>query len=175
MPKRIVTAFDGSENARRAVAAASELAKDYGAELHLVHVTGSGRIPAALAHMAEIEHMTEGRRTPGPQNVANVFGNLATAEKSATSLEAAREVHRALGEKLLKDASITARNSGAPSVEGMLREGSPAEAILEAAKQVDADLIVLGTRGLSDLKGLLLGSVSHKVIQLSSCSCLVVK
>ncbi len=57
----------------------------------------------------------------------------------------------------------------------MLREGNPAEAILKAAKQVDADLIVLGTRGLSDLKGLLLGSVSHKVIQLSPCSCLVVK
>ena len=175
MPKRIVTAYDGSENARRAVAAASELAKDYRAELHLIHVTGSGRIPAALAHMAEVEHMTERRGTPNPQNVANVFGNLATAEKSAASPEVAHAVHRVVGERLLKDASITARENGAPSVEGMLREGSPAEAILEAAEQVNADLIVLGTRGLSDLKGLLLGSVSHKVIQLSSCSCLVVK
>lgn len=175
MPKRIVTAYDGSANAQRAVAVASELARDYGAELHLVHVTGSGRIPAALAHMAEVEHMTEGRKTPGPQNVANVFGNLATAEKSAASPEVAREVHRVVGERLLKDASTLARKNGAPSVEGVLREGNPAEAILEAAKRVDADLIVLGTRGLSDLKGLLLGSVSHKVIQLSSCSCLVVK
>ena len=175
MPKRIVTAYDGSENARRAVAVASELANDYSAELHLVHVTGSGRIPAALAHMAEVEHMSKEHGAPGPQNVANVFGNLATAERSAASAEVAQKVHRVVGERLLKEASIMARKIGATSVEGTLREGNPAEAILEQAKQVDADLIVLGTRGLSDLRGLLLGSVSHKVIQLSSCSCLVVK
>lgn len=175
MPKRIITAYDGSENARRAVTAAAELAKDYGAELHLLHVVGSGAVPDALVHMAEIEHLTEGRRTPNPQNVANVFGNLATAERAGASLGAAHEVHQALGERLLKNAAGIARDNGATSVEAMLREGSPAEAILKAAKEIDADLIVLGTRGLSDLKGLLLGSVSHKVIQFSPCSCLVVK
>lgn len=175
MPKRIVTAFDGSENARRAVAAAATLAKDYGAELHLVHVAGSGRLPSALAHMAEVEHMTPQRRSAGPQNVANVVGNLATAEKTSTSPEVAREVHREVGQRLLKSAEGIARETGAGTVEPMLLEGNPAKAILEAAKQVDADLIVLGTRGLSDLKGLLLGSVSHRVIQLSPCSCLVVK
>ncbi len=175
MPKRIVIAFDGSENAKRAVEAAGELAKDYDAELHLVHVIGSGRIPSSLAHMAEIEHLTEERRVPKPQNVANVFGNLATAERADTSPEVAHEVHKALGQRLLTNAADIARDKGAASVEVMLCEGNTAEAILKAAKQMDADLIVLGTRGLSELKGLLLGSVSHKVIQLSSCSCLVVK
>lgn len=175
MLKRIVTAFDGSKNSQRAVEVASELAKDQGAELYLVHVVGSGSIPPALVHMAEIEHIAEPQRSSGPQNVANVFGNLATAERTATSPDVAHEIHRALGQRLLKNATATARDKGAASVEVMLCEGNPAEAILDAARKVDADLIVLGTRGMSNLKELLLGSVSHRVIQLSTCSCLVVK
>jgi nucleotide-binding universal stress UspA family protein len=175
VPKRMVAAIDGSSNSKRAVEAASVLAKDLNAKLYLVHVVGSGPIPSALAHMAEIEHMTEGQRSPKPQNVANVFGNLATAERAATSPDVDQEVHRALGQRLLKEAAAEAREKGAASVDVVLCEGNPAEAILNTAKQVNADLIVLGTRGLSELKELLLGSVSHKVIQLASCSCLVVK
>jgi len=173
--KRIVSAFDGSENARRAVEAASEMAKEHDAKLHLVHVIGSGPVPPPLARLAEVEHITPVSRPSGLQNVANVFGNLATAERSTASPVVAHEIHRALGERLLKNAEAIARKKGVASVEVMLCEGNPAEAILDTAKQVDADLIVLGTRGLSGLKELLLGSVSHKVIQLSPCSCLVVK
>lgn len=175
MAKRILTAIDGSDNAKRAVEVAAELAKDLKAKLYLVHVVGSGPISPALAHMAEIEHITSEQRSSGPQNVANVVGNLATVEKAFTSPAVAEEIHHALGQRLLKDAAAKAREIGAGSVEVMLREGKAAEAILEAAKRVDADLIVLGTRGLSELKELLLGGVSHKVVQLSPCSCLVVK
>jgi len=46
-------------------------------------------------------------------------------------------------------------------------EGRAAKAILRAAESEGADVIVMGSRGLSDLAGLLLGSVTHKVIQLS--------
>jgi nucleotide-binding universal stress UspA family protein len=53
--------------------------------------------------------------------------------------------------------------------------GSPASAILEQARDVGAGIVVLGSRGLSDLGGLLLGSVAHKVIQLSACPVLVVR
>jgi nucleotide-binding universal stress UspA family protein len=173
--KCIVAALDGSENSRRAVEAASELAKDYAAMLHLVHVVGSGPIPPPLARLAEVEHMTPDSRPSGPQNVANVFGNLAAAERSTVSPVVAHEIHRALGERLLKNAQSVAREKGVRSLEVMLCEGNPAEAILDTAKKVDADLIVVGTRGLSGLKELLLGSVSHKVIQLSPCPCLVVK
>lgn len=175
MLKRIVSAIDGSDNARRAVEAAGGLAKDYGADLLLVHVVGSGRIPPALEHLAEVEHMIPDPRSPDPQNVANVFGNLATVARTPSTSVAAQEVHRALGQRLLQDAMMIARGKGADSVKVMLCEGDPDEAIVDAAKQFDADLVVLGTRGLSDLKELLLGSVSHSVVQLSPCSCLVVK
>lgn len=175
MIRRIVAAIDGSKNAQRAVEAASDLAKVHDAKLHLVHVIGSGAVPPALARMAEVEHLTKASRSADVGNVANVFGNLAVAQTALDPPAAAREIHQALGERLLENVAELARKNGVRSPDTILGEGNPAQAILDAAKRVDADLIVLGTRGLSDLKGLLLGSVSHKVIQLSSCSCLVVK
>lgn len=55
------------------------------------------------------------------------------------------------------------------------RTGSVAPTILEAARSFSADLIVMGTRGLSDFTGLLLGSVAHKVIHHADSPVLVVR
>jgi nucleotide-binding universal stress UspA family protein len=55
-----------------------------------------------------------------------------------------------------------------------LIEGSEAEAILWVAEKNKADLIVMGTRGFGAVKGLLVGSVSRKVIHLSTCPVMVV-
>ena len=55
-----------------------------------------------------------------------------------------------------------------------LLEGPEAEAILKAAENLDADLIVMGTRGFGAVKGLLIGSVSRKVIHYASCPVMVV-
>ena len=55
-----------------------------------------------------------------------------------------------------------------------LLEGSEAEAILSIAENHQADLIVMGTRGFGAVKGLLVGSVSRKVIHLSTCPVMVV-
>ena len=55
------------------------------------------------------------------------------------------------------------------------RSGSVAPTIIEAARSVGADVIVIGTRGLSDFSGLLLGSVAHKVIHHADCPVLVVR
>ncbi len=55
-----------------------------------------------------------------------------------------------------------------------LLEGSEAEAILKAAEKNQADLIVMGTRGFGAVKGLLVGSVSRKVIHLSTCPVMVI-
>jgi nucleotide-binding universal stress UspA family protein len=56
-----------------------------------------------------------------------------------------------------------------------LMEGPAAEAILSVAETRQADLIVMGTRGLSSLQGLLLGSVSNKVIHHASCPVMLIR
>jgi nucleotide-binding universal stress UspA family protein len=70
----------------------------------------------------------------------------------------------------LQQAGVTAEGAVRPSA-----SASPAGTILQEARDADAGMIVLGSRGLSDLGGLLLGSVAHKVIQLSTCPVLVVR
>jgi len=56
-----------------------------------------------------------------------------------------------------------------------LLHGSPSDSILKYAKEREADLIVIGSRGLSGIKELVLGSVSHNVVQRSPIPVLVVK
>jgi nucleotide-binding universal stress UspA family protein len=53
--------------------------------------------------------------------------------------------------------------------------GDPAKEILSVAAEEHADIIIMGRRGMGDLAGLLLGSVSHKVSHLAECACLTVK
>jgi nucleotide-binding universal stress UspA family protein len=60
-------------------------------------------------------------------------------------------------------------------VETVVREGYPATVIQEEAEEQRADLIVIGTRGLSGLKHLLLGSVAERVVQKAPCPVLTVK
>jgi len=55
------------------------------------------------------------------------------------------------------------------------RTGSVAPTVLDAARAFGSDLIVMGTRGLSDFSGLLLGSIAHKVIQHADCPVLVTR
>jgi nucleotide-binding universal stress UspA family protein len=69
----------------------------------------------------------------------------------------------------LKQAGVVAEGSVRTSTAG------PARGILEHARDLDATMIVLGSRGLGALGGLLLGSVAHKIIQLASCPVLVVR
>ena len=61
------------------------------------------------------------------------------------------------------------------SVETVVREGYPASVIEEEARDRHADLIVIGTRGHTGLKHLLLGSVAERVVQKAPCPVLTVK
>ncbi len=70
----------------------------------------------------------------------------------------------------LKDAGVSARGDVRTALHG--RE---AKEILEAVKAEDVDLIVMGSRGLGDLAGLLLGSVTHKVLHLADRPVLIVR
>lgn len=60
-------------------------------------------------------------------------------------------------------------------VETLAREGYPATAIEEEAERQGADLIVIGTRGLSGIRHLLLGSIAERVVQRAPCPVLTVK
>ena len=53
--------------------------------------------------------------------------------------------------------------------------GYPGDVIVDYIKNVDASLVVLGTRGRGDFKALLLGSTSHRVVQLAPCDVLIIK
>jgi nucleotide-binding universal stress UspA family protein len=70
----------------------------------------------------------------------------------------------------LKDAGVNARSEvqTAPL-------GSVPHVILEMAKELDAGLIVMGSRRLSDWEGLFLASVSHRVLHLAKCPVFVVR
>jgi nucleotide-binding universal stress UspA family protein len=54
-------------------------------------------------------------------------------------------------------------------------DGKPAEQILELAGSEGVDMIVMGSRGLSDAKAFFLGSVSHQVANHATCTCVTVK
>jgi nucleotide-binding universal stress UspA family protein len=72
--------------------------------------------------------------------------------------------------RALKDAGVSARSEVQTAPLG----GVP-HVILELAKELDAGLIVMGSRALSDWEGLFLGSVTHRVLHLAECPVFVVR
>lgn len=56
----------------------------------------------------------------------------------------------------------------------LIRDGDPKREILDAARELDANLIVTGARGIGGFRGLVLGSVSRGVSKAAPCSTLVV-
>ncbi len=64
-------------------------------------------------------------------------------------------------------------DSGVPA-KGVITEGLPTQAILDTAEQLGADLIVMGTRGLTGLKHVVLGSVAERTIRQATCPVLTV-
>ena len=70
----------------------------------------------------------------------------------------------------LKDVGVSARAEARAAI-----AGKAAQEIMDVAATEDAGLIVMGSRGMSDWEGLLVGSVAHKVVHLSSVPVLVVR
>ncbi len=60
-------------------------------------------------------------------------------------------------------------------VDERILEGAPGESICRVAAIEKCDLIIMGSRGLTDLKGLFLGSVTHRVLSRAPCPVLVVR
>ncbi|WP_411553733.1 universal stress protein [Paenibacillus lautus] len=65
-------------------------------------------------------------------------------------------------------------NSAGINPETVHLKGDPGYEILNYARETEQQLIIIGSRGLRGVKGMMLGSVSHKVSQLSSCPVLIV-
>jgi nucleotide-binding universal stress UspA family protein len=74
----------------------------------------------------------------------------------------------------LESAAAIARDVGV-AVEVFPRQGDPADAILDVAEERDADLIVVGNKGMTGAKRFLLGSVPNKVSHHAPCSVLIIR
>jgi nucleotide-binding universal stress UspA family protein len=78
------------------------------------------------------------------------------------------------GKTILTQGEEKVKAQGLP-VEARLRQGVPAEELLRAAADEKADLMVLGSRGLSQVRAFLLGSVSDKVSHHAKCPTLIIR
>ena len=167
----ILTAVDGSEHAERALHLAADMADKHGARLVILHVLMEQADSEDLVRFAEIEHLADHAR--------NSLATMASDAGGRTLTYAERRVPRAVidavGRMVVDQAETAARQHGAATVSTRLEEGDAAAAILDVAEQEGADLVVMGSRGLGHLRGMLLGSVSHKVAQLAPCPVLLVK
>jgi nucleotide-binding universal stress UspA family protein len=105
--------------------------------------------------------------------VLNVSGVYAMPDVMASS-ELLMESVEQQGQEMLAHTAAHAINAGVPHV-ALLKWGNVAETILQTAAEEQCDLIVLGSRGLSGFKRLMLGSISNAVAAKAQCPVLVIK
>jgi nucleotide-binding universal stress UspA family protein len=77
--------------------------------------------------------------------------------------------------ELLEEQAQRLRSAGGTVAGTHLKKGRPAEEIAYLAQELEADLVVVGSRGLGSVKRLVVGSVSERVVQLDPCPTLVVR
>jgi nucleotide-binding universal stress UspA family protein len=145
MFRKILVATDGSDHALHALKAAAELGGKFGAEIVVVSVLET---PAQFASSVMPE----------------------AALQFATLLHHAQEAQKkelAITETLLARAGLTCRPVAA--------EGHVANAIVHAAEQEKADLIVIGSRGMGTFGRLVLGSTSDAVAHHAPCPVMIVR
>jgi nucleotide-binding universal stress UspA family protein len=175
--ERILVALDGSEPSDKALDLAGDLARAQGAELVLLHVVSDRPLSDGERHMAEVEYLDEVLSGVDVDGVLRARGDprVVVQRLLAHYGDIARRLREAIGHRLLDRARTRAGDKGARTAASLLEAGDPAPTILRVARDQGVGTIVLGSRGLGDAKGLLLGSVSHKVAHLASCTCVTVK
>ena len=151
MSKKFLVAVDGSEHGWKAADLAADLAKASDAELILLHVIDELPVTEGFGRYAQVEGV------------------------SLEELNARYRATRSLSDVVIHDAETRARETGVMRVSSLVVEGNAAAEIVEQAKLANADMVFLGSHGLSDIQGLLIGSVSHKVLHQAPCTCVVVR
>lgn len=144
MFEKIVVAVDGSEGSSKALKLAAGLQKAVGGELLIVTI---------FRHHSLLEASMSMVRPDEPENLDDAM--------------------RAHAKQVVDEAKQTAAAEGAANIRGFVKAGQPARSIVKFAEEHGADLVVVGSRGLGDVEGFLLGSVSHKVTSLAKCPVLV--
>lgn len=176
MIKTIVVPTDGSSHAMKAVELAADIAAKYGARLVLLHALLREATPGQL------RDLTKG--TAVPKDVLDELDRLEKMPIEAAAMAgmnapifvpASPELLKKIGDLIGEKAREAAKGHGLDDIDLCVVDGPPTERILELADRENADMIVMGNRGFGKLKGLLLGSVSHKVSHLSKCTCVTVK
>ncbi len=147
MFKNILVAVDGSQAATSGLETAVELCQKLGAGLHLLHVVREMQVPSTMGLMAEYESLQRQRH----------------------------DMLKSAGEQMLNQAKRAAQSKGVDSVDTDIGSGDPANAIVKYAGQKGIDLIVMGSRGLGEVEGMLLGSVSRKVSNTAKVTCMIIK
>jgi nucleotide-binding universal stress UspA family protein len=143
--KRILVATDGSDGADRAVDFAAHLAKNTGADLLIVNVIGGEGI------------------------LDNVFGRITNAQQIWF-----KEMFASESAEILTKARNRASSIGASTIQIESGTGNLAQTIIEIAREKKADAIVVGRRGAGRIAGLLLGSLSQKLVSLAPQPVMVV-
>lgn len=143
--KRVLWPTDFSENSKHAMNYACDLADQFQAELHVLHVVEVTFSPTVAEPYA-------------------AFGLPADFEDRV----------RAAAQTALSEVPDPAW-PGNRRVVRVLRQGSPFAEILQYSREKNIDMIVLGTHGRSGLKHMLLGSVAEKVVRKAACPVLTVR
>lgn len=142
----IVVGTDGSETARIALRDAVDLARHLGARLAIVS-----------AYEPVPDQRLRKQRLEVPEDLQWMVNPRADVIE------------------LLEAAQHEARTAGVDEVETFARQGDAADAILDVAEEQDAELIVVGNKGMTGAKRFLLGSVPNKVSHHAPCSVLIVR
>ncbi len=145
--KKIVCAVDFSKGSERALEYALHFARTLQAEVWLVHVY---ELPLATV----------------PTGVAR------DAAEPGQLFDFVREVRSSLNAQL--EALVTAHRGSGIAIHMRLLEGAPAGGIVAASKELEAQLVVVGTHGRTGLSHLMLGSVSERVVRSAPCPVLTV-
>lgn len=124
----------------------------------------------ALAHFRPLDEIT----LVHALHLPNLDHPMITPEMRDQAIQEMENTLRPKGEALLEQLQ-SKLPKGVGTVTRIHQIGFPAMVILDTAKSVEPDLIMMGSRGLGPVKELVLGSVSHRVLLHAPCSTLTVK